>query len=77
MVKKVKKWYPQGGRSLGWHKDDSQTTRLRNAVKARRGNELKAARGLQALSNVTVDAETKRKAKADAKILYARHRKQK
>jgi hypothetical protein len=67
------KWF-EPGKSLNWRKKDSQTVRRRNALKARKGNELATARALQALANVTQDNETARKARADAKYFYGRHK---
>lgn len=61
------------GKTLNWHKEDSQTTRRRNALSSRHGNYLKAARALQALSNVTQDSETKRKARNDAAYFFNKH----
>jgi len=68
-------WF-EPGKSLGWSKDDSQTTRRRNALKSRRGNYLKAARALQALANVTTDRETKQKAHSDAVYFFEKHKRQ-
>lgn len=67
------KWF-QAGKSLNWSKSDSQTTRRRNALKARKGNYLKAGRALQALANVTTDAETARKARSDARYFFEKNR---
>jgi len=72
----TEKWF-EPGKSLGWSKDDGQEKRIAIALKHRNGNLLKTARALQALSNVTKDSETKRKAAADAKVLFARNRKKK
>jgi hypothetical protein len=69
-------WF-HAGKSLGWNKDDKQTTRRRNALKSRRGNYLKAARALQALANVSQDKETVRKARADAEYFFRLHAKKK
>ncbi len=71
----VVKWF-EPGKKLNWSKDDKPTTRRRNALKARRGNTLKTARALQALSNVTQDSGTKAKAAADARYFFARHKKE-
>lgn len=70
------KWF-EAGRSLNWHKDDSQRVRRAAALKSRRGNNLRTARALQALSNVTTDLETKRKAAQDAAYFFMMYRKQK
>jgi hypothetical protein len=65
---KGSKWFSPG-KPLNWSKKDSQTLRRREALKARKGNYLKAARALQALANVQKnnDPETARKAEGDAK----------
>lgn len=76
MPKTKEKWF-EPGTKMNWSKDDSQTTRRRNALKSRRGNLLRTARGLMALSNVTQDKETQRKSRADALYFYAKHRKEK
>jgi len=70
MVVKVKKWFKPSPRKLNWSKEDTQARRRSNALKARYNNPLKAGRALQALSNVTRDAETKRKARADAQYFF-------
>lgn len=77
MVKRkiVKFFHP--GKSLNWFKEDGQQRRRDNALKARKGNALKAAQALQALANVTQDPETKRKARADALYFYNIHNKKK
>ena len=64
--KNGKKWF-QPGKPLNWSKKDSQTKRRREALKARKGDYLAAARGLQALANLSKDAETRRKSEGDAK----------
>jgi hypothetical protein len=61
----------------GWHKDEPQATRIRKLLRAHHGNLLSAARGKQALANVTRDAATKRAARADAKLLFARYKRAK
>ncbi len=55
---------------MHWHKDQSAEVRRANALKARNGNELATARALQALANVTTDAETAKLAKADADYFF-------
>lgn len=55
--------------TIGWHKSKPQATRLRLAVQGKDGDVLAAARALQALANVTQDADTKQKAAADAIVL--------
>ena len=70
---KSKRWY-EPTVETGWSKDSPQSTRLSRAVRAHKGDKLAAARGLQALSNVTTDPKTKRLADADAKILFKRHK---
>lgn len=76
MPKKVEKWF-EPGKALGWNKSDNQDTRIMKALKSRQGNALKAGRALQALSNVTKDAEAKRKAGLDARYLFRLHKKTK
>jgi hypothetical protein len=58
---------------MHWHKDQSAEVRRANALKAHNGNELATARALQALANVTTDAETAKLAKADADYLFFKH----
>lgn len=70
----MERWFSPG-RKLGWEKTDSQKTRRSTALKSRRGNELRTGRALLALSNVTQDAETKRKARADALYFFKVHKK--
>jgi len=74
--KKVEKWYSPG-KSLSWHKTDSQTKRRKAALAARKNNPLTTAKALNALANVTKDAETARKARADAKYFYRLYAKKK
>jgi hypothetical protein len=74
--KKVIKWF-EAGKSLNWHKTDGQTKRRENALKSRKGNLLKTARALQSLANVTIDEETKRKARADAIFFFKKYNEQK
>jgi len=72
----TEKWF-NPNETIGWHKSKPQETRLRLAVRGKHGDKLAAARALQALANVTKDSETKSKARADAKILFAQHKKSK
>ena len=58
---------------MDWHKEMPESTRRANALAAHKGDELATARSLQALSNVTTDAETKRLTKADAEYFFAKH----
>jgi hypothetical protein len=67
------KWF-EAGKSLNWHKDDSQQTRRRAALKSRRGNYLKTARALLSIANVSQDKETARKSKADSEYFFMMHR---
>jgi len=64
------RWF-KPGTHIGWDKHDSAEKRRRIALKHRHGNLLKTARALQALSNVTKDPGTKKKAGADARHFYA------
>jgi hypothetical protein len=66
------KWYRHNV-EMNWHKDDPVDIRRANALKAHKGDELAAARALQALANVTTDAETARLAKDDADYFFAVH----
>jgi len=75
--KPVKKWFVPSNRPLNWSKDDSQSVRRKNALLARRGDYIKVARALQALANVSADAETARKAKADARYFYTMYQRKK
>ena len=80
MAKKVERWF-SAEKSLNWHKLDSQTKRREAALASRHGNALSTARALQALSNVNSsskgNAETHRKALADAKYFFRLHAKKK
>jgi hypothetical protein len=67
------KWY-QHNVEMNWHKDETAETRRANALKAHKGDELAAARALQALANVTTDPETSRLAKSDADYFFTKHR---
>lgn len=67
------KWY-QHGVDMNWSKEMSTTTRRLNVLTAHKGDELATARSLQALANVTTDAETKSKATADAEYFFSRHK---
>ncbi len=69
---KAKRWFEPKVHS-GWSKDLSQKVRIAKVVKAHKGDLLASARSLQSLANVTVDIETRHKAKADADVLFARH----
>jgi hypothetical protein len=70
------KWF-EAGKPLNWSKKDSQTKRRRSALAARNNRYLDTARALQALANITTDTETERKARADAKYFFAKHKVQK
>lgn len=65
------------GKSLNWHKQESQSSRRANALRSRRGNSLRVGRALQALANVTQDGDTKRKARSDATYFFNLHRRSK
>lgn len=71
----VSKLWFHPGETIGWHKSKPQAARLRLAVQGKNDDVLAAVRALQALANVTKDAGTKRAAGADAKVLFARHKK--
>lgn len=80
---KSKRWFQEAVQKrppykLGWKKDEPQLIRLKKSLLSRpkswsssRRN-LSASRALIALSNVTTDVETKRKARLDAKVLRRR-----
>jgi len=70
--KNAARWF-QPGKTLGWHKGDTQSQRRRTALTSRRGNYLKTAKALNSLANVTRDDETQRKARADAKYFFKLH----
>ena len=58
----------------GWSKDMSAGERRAKALRAHKGDELATARGLQSLSNVTTDKETKKLSRADALYFYRKHK---
>jgi hypothetical protein len=58
---------------MHWGKDLPAGARRANALKAHKGDELATARALQALANVTTDAETARLAKTDADYFFSKH----
>jgi len=66
------KWY-QHNVEMNWHKDDPAEARRANALKAHNGDELATARALQALANVTTDAETAKLAKTDADYFFSKN----
>jgi len=66
------KWY-QHNVEMHWHKDQPAEVRRANAVEAHKGDELATAMALQALANVTTDAETGNLAKADADCFFSKH----
>jgi len=59
---------------MNWGKDMAAETRRANALKAHTGDLLATGRALQALANVTTDAETATAAKADADYFFAKNR---
>ena len=73
MAKNKVKWFEKGkgAKPTGWRKEDTQTQRRRVALTSHKGKLLPTARSLMALSNVTTDAETRRKSRADAQYFYA------
>ena len=70
---KSKQWFNPKTHT-GWSKYQKQLTRIKHLKKGGVSN-LTAARRAMALSNVTTDPTTKRLARSDALLLYARHRK--
>ena len=79
-AERKERWFA-AGKPTGWRKDEKQSTRIRKVLKSRNGNVLAAARALNALANVNSgpegDKETARKARADARKLFARYRRKK
>ena len=62
---KKNRWFePQV--ETGWQKDQPMIERRVNVLSAHGGNELAAARAMQALANVTTDKETEKKASGPA-----------
>lgn len=76
MKKITARWF-KPGKPIGWRKSDSQTVRRQNVLKSRKGDLLKSGRACLSLANVTQDAETQRKAAADAKYFFAKYKQQK
>lgn len=79
--KRTRKWYQEAKtRHYGWRKEHKQETRIRKLLEAHPGPKCKkilaSARAINALANVTRDPETRRKARADAKLLFARYRRE-
>jgi len=68
---------PLSGRKLNWHKEDSERTRRKNALNSRHGSLYATGKALLALSNVSQDSETSRKAKSDSTFFFALHKKKK
>jgi hypothetical protein len=69
MSKTVKKWFKPETHS-GWEKQMDTRERRRLVLIAHDGDELSAARSLQALANVTQDKATKREAALDARFFF-------
>lgn len=68
------KWFdPQV--ETGWTKGMRMKERRRRVLKAHKGDELAAARSMQALANVTQDQQTRIKAKSDAEHFFRLHSK--
>ena len=63
------------GTHMGWEKGMNQSKRRRKALRAHKGDELAAARSLQALANLSQDKATKEAAASDAAYFYREHRK--
>ena len=70
------RWFQPGSRT-GWSKRDSAEKRRRTVLRNRHGDKLAAGRALLALSNVTKDKETHKKARADADYFFRQYRKTK
>jgi len=76
MKKKAVKFF-EPGKSINWHKTDSQTKRRKAALAARRGDALATYHALDGLSKVTKDPETKRKSRSDAEYFRRLHNRKK
>ncbi|MDG6912627.1 MAG: hypothetical protein JRN35_06040 [Nitrososphaerota archaeon] len=57
----------------GWHKDSPLACRRAKVLRAHKGDNLSAARAMQALANVTTDRMTKEEAQLDANYFYNRY----
>jgi len=69
------KWYkPQA--MTGWYKNMPVVKRRRLVLTAHGSDTLAAARGMQALSNVTTDKVTKKQARLDALYFFDKYRKE-
>ncbi len=68
----VEKWYKPKVHT-GWEKGQPLEKRRAKVLKAHKGDELAAARAMQALANVTQDNETKQEAAKDADYFYQEH----
>jgi hypothetical protein len=75
MEKARVKWYKPATKHTGWTKNDPSDMRRRKALRAHSNDKLATARSLQALSNLTQDETTKRKASEDARYFYRAHKK--
>ena len=75
MAKERVKWYRPATRHTGWTKADPPDMRRRKALRAHDSDKLATARSLQALSNLSQDEATKRKAREDARYFYRAHKK--
>lgn len=76
MPKKKVKWFTSG-KPLNWKASESQIQRRKAALASRKGKILPTARALLALSNVTRDKDTSRKAKTDAQYFFAKYEREK
>jgi hypothetical protein len=77
-MKRIKKWFHPQVKS-GWTHTMPLTKRRRIVLKAHNGDKLSAARGKQALANVTkrTNKPVHNAALADARYFFAQHRKEK
>jgi len=69
---KSERWYNPKVHT-GWEETQPQAERVARLIDAHGGDLLAAGRSARALANVTTDAETRRKAASDAKLLFDRH----
>lgn len=67
---KEEKWFDPEVTNTGWNKDDPPDRRRYLMLEAHNFNNLKTAKALQALANVTKDKETKAAAQSDADHFY-------
>lgn len=67
------RWFQPRKEDTGWHAKDAAKVRRAKARRAHK-SDLATARSLQALANVTRDADTAEKARKDATFFFRQHR---